>query len=69
MNKQLETIEQEIVQLEKEAKQKEEALASPDVYEDTKKMESATKAFALAKEKLAQKQAEWDNLAVEIDKY
>ncbi|TAE11358.1 MAG: ABC transporter ATP-binding protein [Bacteroidetes bacterium] len=69
MNKQLETIEQEIVQLEKEARQKEEALASPDVYEDAKKMETATKAFALAKEKLAQKQAEWDNLAVEIDKY
>jgi ATP-binding cassette subfamily F protein 3 len=69
LQKQLETIESDITNLEKEVKQAEINLASPDLYNQKDKLASAQTAFELAKQKLAQKQTEWDNLAVELDSF
>jgi len=69
LNKNLEMIEQDIIGLEKEFKLKEEALASPDVYENPKKLALASQSFAIAKENLAKKQREWDKIATEIDSF
>ncbi len=67
LNKTLEDIENEISALEKDLKQKEEALASPDIYENPKKLTVANEAFTLVKSNLAKKQIEWDKIATEID--
>ena len=68
LNKQLELIEQEVATFEKEVKDKENALASPDIYQNAQKLTSAQEGFKLSKQKLAEKQKEWDKIAVEIDK-
>lgn len=67
LNKQLETIEQEITAFEKDVREKENALASPDIYQNAQKLAIAQDAFKLSKQKLAEKQKEWDKIATEID--
>ncbi len=68
LQKQLESIEAEITNLEHEVKKAETALASPDIYENPAKLSTAQQAFKTAQQKLSQKQTEWDNIATEIDR-
>lgn len=68
LQKQLESIEAEITNLEHEVKKAETALASPDIYENPAKLSTAQQAFKTAQQKLSDKQTEWDNVAIEIDR-
>lgn len=65
-NQKLQTIENEISEMEKLIKNTEAEMAKPEVYADSKKLALLNADYAKSKKQISEKQYEWDILAEEI---